>query len=226
MPSGDLATIYPLRMLIGILSKKMEWLEIKAVLEKLGLIKYFKYGLKEAEISYKLSKKPDTILTSSIGRIMDAFSALLKICFKRTYEGEPAMKLEALASKWDGPTEIFDVKIKNEKDMKIIKTSDMMLEAVERIYQNDKREKVAKSVLATLGYSLAKIAVEEADRRGISKIVVSGGAAVNSILVKSIKDFAREKGLTVLIPNRLPAGDGGVAVGQAIIGAFKNGVEE
>ena len=45
-------------------------------------------------------------LTSSTGRILDAVSLLLGVCVERTYEGEPAMKLEAFAAKGKDSVEI------------------------------------------------------------------------------------------------------------------------
>ncbi|MGQ4891516.1 MAG: carbamoyltransferase HypF [Candidatus Njordarchaeia archaeon] len=221
MPSGDLATIYPIRMLIGALSKKLDWVEIKAILESQDLVKHLKYGLREAEVSFMLAREPNAILTSSMGRILDAVSALLKVCFKRTYEGEPAMKLESLASMWSSPVDIIDLKVMRKDGKSVIQTSDLILGVLEMIYCREKREKIARTVLETLGYFLANIAVEEAERRGLHNIVVSGGAAVNSILIKSIRRYAKENDLTVMLPNKIPAGDGGVSVGQAIIGAFK-----
>ena len=35
-----------------------------------------------------------------MGRVLDAVAAVLGLCFERTYEGEPAMKLESTALAW------------------------------------------------------------------------------------------------------------------------------
>ncbi|MGD8546075.1 MAG: carbamoyltransferase HypF, partial [Candidatus Bathyarchaeota archaeon] len=94
MPGGDLATRYPLRMASGILDGKVEidnWLLSKAAL--------FPYRKSEVELILRQLKKGVKLGTTSCGRILDAVSAILGICHERTYEGEPAMKLEAIASK-------------------------------------------------------------------------------------------------------------------------------
>ena len=62
-------------------------------------VKKFPYGKKEIEIILKQGEKSNNPLTSSCGRILDALAALLDICWERTYEGEPAMKLESCATK-------------------------------------------------------------------------------------------------------------------------------
>ena len=88
MPGGDLATRFPERMLYGILPDE----ECLALLAgrgwsdlELGVIK------KQVATSFNVT------MTSSTGRVLDAASALLGICRERTYDGEPAMKLEAAA---------------------------------------------------------------------------------------------------------------------------------
>ncbi len=87
MPGGDLATRFPERMLYGILPDE-ECLELLAGRGwsdlELGVIK------KQVATSFNVT------MTSSTGRVLDAASALLGCCRERTYDGEPAMKLEAV----------------------------------------------------------------------------------------------------------------------------------
>ena len=56
------------------------------------------YGEMEAElILNQLKKGTGAVQTTSCGRVLDAVSALLGLCEVRSYEGEPAMKLESAA---------------------------------------------------------------------------------------------------------------------------------
>lgn len=218
MPSGDKATYYPLRMLVGILSKKMDYDEIFDLFKKNDLISKLKYGERELEISYKLARRDDTIKTSSIGRALDAVSALLGVCFERTYEGEPAMKLESFARGSNRYIDI-DIKVVKEKSMQIVKTSEMIVDLIE--YMNEDKKSIAYTFQKMLGESLAEIAIKEARKRGIDRIFVSGGAAVNSIIISSIKRKCEEEEIKFYLQTKLPAGDGGIAAGQAIIIASK-----
>ena len=87
---GDSATIYPKKMLFGILSKiltEKELLKLKLFNEKESRI-----YLKILDNNFKLQH------TTSTGRILDAVSALLGLCDKRTYDGRPAMMLESMAT--------------------------------------------------------------------------------------------------------------------------------
>ena len=89
MPGGDLATRFPERMLYGILPDN----EVLSLLASRGWPDMDLGVLKK-----QLSSGINVPLTTSTGRVLDAASALLGICQERTYDGEPAMKLESAAA--------------------------------------------------------------------------------------------------------------------------------
>ena len=219
MPGGDRATYYPARMLVGILSNVMDYDEILELFKKYDLVRGFKFGEKELEISYKLATRRDVIKTSSMGRVLDAMASLLGICFERTYEGEPAMKLESFAY---GENKWFDVgvKVKNFGNRYVIKTTELFLELLEFVDKNGKR--VAYTFQKILGRTLGEIAVREAKRVGVDKVFLSGGAAVNSIISSAIEEVCIEEDIKLVIQTKFPAGDGGIAAGQAIIAALNS----
>ena len=71
-----------------------------------------------------------------------------------------------------------------------------------------------------MGYALGKIASKVAQLYGIDHIIVSGGAAVNSYIIRGVRTAVSSHDLKLYIPNKVPAGDGGIALGQvAIAGA-------
>jgi len=209
MPGGDLATRYPVRMLIGILSTFMSDPEVIETLGKLNLMDKLPRGPKEVEISLLQARKRSPLI-SSAGRVLDAISALLGLCYERTYEGEPAMRLEAAASKGrliDG----LEAPIVSKDGIKIVDTSrlvESMLEISGEI------EDLAYTSTYLLGFSLGKIAVESSSSHDIEFIAVSGGAAVNSILIRGIEDAVGTEGLDIRLNYKVPPGDGGIALGQ------------
>ena len=89
MPGGDLATRFPERMLYGILPDK----KILSLLGSRGWSD-IELGVLEKQVTSGFN----VIQTTSTGRVLDAAAALLGICRERTYDGEPAMKLESAAS--------------------------------------------------------------------------------------------------------------------------------
>ncbi len=216
MPGGDQTTRYPARMLIGILSKIMEEDELLYFLKKRGVLEGLKYGETEARISYRLAKKSSP-LTSSTGRVLDALSALLRICYERTYEGEPAIKLEAAASRGRIIEELLGDYTTIRGDSLVISTTDLFKRVLDVIDDYDIHS-IARTFLFVLGENMARIAVRYSEK---PMIIVSGGAAVNEYIMSGIEAVARDNDYEVIVPLQTPPGDGGIAVGQVIIASQK-----
>lgn len=215
MPGGDAATRYPARMVAGILYNRIEEKELLDILSSMTL----KHGPKEAEIVLQqLRKNVNVQLTSSTGRVLDAISCILEVCQHRTYDGEPAIKLEStgIGGKWINlPIEIRD---------NILDTTAI----VESILELKKKEKVrdlAYSAQRAIALGLAEIAVNTAKKEGIEVIGISGGVAYNSIFVKTVSDAVTEAGLRFVQNRLLPCGDGGISYGQAAYVTLANSSE-
>ena len=206
---GDLATIFPLRMAAGILYGAVdveEWL--------LPHRDKFPHGEAEIKVILHQLRRGNLIKTTSCGRILDAAAAILGICYERTYEGEPAMKLEAAAFKG---RDVLKLNPEIEGDM--LKTTDLILE----IYENRKRysrNDLAYSAHVYLARGVAELAIEKADENGIEAVGFSGGVACNEILTSIIKRTVEDSGLKFLVHEMVPPGDGGISLGQAFIGSF------
>lgn len=208
MPGGDLATYYPIRMLLSILSKAIGLNNaIQYILAK-GLDKYLKSDDID-KIIYSL--KIEKIYTSSMGRFLDAVSTLLDVCGYRSYEGEPAIKLEAFSKKGQVIDEIMNYSnyIKNN----IVMTSYIMKNIVE-ISDNYRAIDIGYTIQYLIGYLLGEIAAKYADKNGFSYVYVSGGAAVNDIIINGIIYALKNYNLKLRIHKQLPPGDGSIAFGQ------------
>jgi len=206
MIGGDLATRYPLRMAIGILHDVVdisEWAFSNA--------EFFPYGAKEVELILKQIKNKNYLKTSSCGRVLDAISALLGICYERTYEGEPAMKLESIAYYGNDV-----LKLKPKIKGNVIDTTFLL----ENIFESIKKFKVqdlAYSAQEYIAKSLAQLAIEEANRLGVDTIGFSGGVAYNEHITSIIQRLVRKNNLKFICHKQVPPGDGGVSLGQAVI---------
>jgi len=207
---GDLATRYPLRMAAGILHKKVnvkDWL--------LQNKQHFPYGEKEVQLVMEQLKTESKIIrTTSCGRILDAAAAVLGLCLERTYEGEPAMKLESAAFKGRNILELKPI-IENN----VLKTTEMML----NIFENREKHQAADlafSVHAYLAKGLAELAIGQALENGVKSIGFSGGVACNEIMTRVMQKTVEAAGLNFLANKAIPPGDGGLSFGQAVIGGF------
>lgn len=210
MIGADLATRYPLRMAAGILYKKVDvedWLMQNR--------RYFPRGEEEVQlILQQLKMGRGTVKTTSCGRVLDAVAAVLGVCFERTYEGEPAMKLESAAMKGRDA-----LKLKPRIEGDTLKTTELLLE----IYENRKRcaiHDLAFSAHVYLAHGLAELAIEKALENGVKTVGFSGGVACNEILTKIMREIVEAAGLRFLVHEAVPPGDGGLSFGQAFAAGF------
>ena len=204
---GDLATRYPLRVAAGILHRKVDvegWL----LENKMP----FPHGEKEiGVVLHQLRKGGGMIKTTSCGRVLDAVAALLGICYERTYEGEPAMKLESLAIQGKGS---LDLQPRMEGGA--LETTDLLLEIFEKRNEISKAD-LALSAHVYLAEGLASLALEKACEKGVKNIGFTGGVAFNEIITLKIRKIVESSGLKFLVHEAAPSGDGGTSFGQAIV---------
>jgi len=207
---GDTATRYPLRIAAGMLSKTVDvepWL--------LEHSEFLLHGETEAKlVLQQLEKGVGITETTSCGRVLDAVSAVLGVCYERTYEGEPAIKLESAAIKGK---EVLNMEPIIEGG--VLCTSQML----QRVFENAGKLSVADlaySAHAYLARGLASLAVEKALEQGVGAVGFSGGAACNQILAEVMRGTVEAAGLRFLVHELVPAGDGGVSFGQAVVGGF------
>jgi hydrogenase maturation protein HypF len=207
---GDLATRYPLRMATGILHKKIDvenWL--------LRNKQHLPHGEKEVQvILHQLGRRSNVIETTSCGRVLDAVAAVLGVCYERTYEGEPAMKLESAAVKGKDVLKLEPIVKSNTLD-----TTQMLLEIFENREKHSKAD-LAYSAHAYLAKGLATLAVEKALENNIKTVGFSGGVACNEILTLTMRKIVKDAGLRFLIHEAVPPGDGGLSFGQAFAASF------
>jgi hydrogenase maturation protein HypF len=206
---GDLATRYPLRMATGILREKVdveEWLIQNKEL--------FLYGEDEIRLILQQLKRGRTIKTTSCGRVLDAVAAVLGICYERTYEGEPAMKLESAAINGKDV-----LKVKPIIDGDTLNTTELLLEIFENRKRNNAQD-LAFSAHVYIAKGLAELAIQKALENGIKAVGFSGGVACNEILTEIMRETVEDAGLRFLVHEAVPPGDGGLSFGQAIVGGF------
>lgn len=164
--------------------------------------------------------------TSSMGRLFDAAAAILGICDKATYEGEPAIELEAAA--WrafssesacpTGNMANFSVTESSRPDDFHVLNSRPLFEALlEGIRTGVPAGKLALDFHIGIARSSARIAREICAREGIDTVALSGGVFMNRLLLQLLTRKLKEAGLTVLIPQTVPVNDGCIAYGQAAI---------
>ncbi|MBY8994680.1 MAG: carbamoyltransferase HypF [Candidatus Heimdallarchaeota archaeon] len=218
MIGGDRATYFPIRMVIGILSKKYSENELSELLLK-AHPNSLPGGENEIQIALsQLNKGINVFYSTSTGRILAAASALLKACYERTYEGEPAIILEALARKGRLGKIEFEV---FEENTEIIDTTSLLHQAYELLNSGKQPADIALAIHHYLANQFSDLAINYAISNAIKKIGFTGGVAYNDIITRQIAKKVKSAKLEFLQHKSLPCGDGGISSGQAIIAAMK-----
>lgn len=164
--------------------------------------------------------------TSSTGRLFDAAAAILGICDKTTYEGEPAIEFEAAA--WralnsesacpTGNMASFSVTESSRPDDCHVLNSRPLFEALlEGIRTGVPAGKLALDFHIAIARASARIASEICAREGIDIVALSGGVFMNRLLLRLLTRELKDAGLAVLVPHTVPVNDGCIAYGQAAV---------
>jgi hydrogenase maturation protein HypF len=207
---GDLASRYPLRLTAAMLSKADVDTESWLLKNNARL----PHGVVEAQLIADQLKSGVGIETTSCGRVLDAVSALLGLCDVRSYEGEPAMKLESAAMIGKDI-----LKLKPQISGGILDTTGLVRVVFDSL-GGISTEDLAYSTHAYLARGLAGLAVEKAIELGVKTVGFTGGAACNQILSTLMRQTVELAGLRFVVHEAVPAGDGGVSFGQAVVAGF------
>jgi len=213
MPGGDLATYYPSRMALGILSKAMGN-------EELACLDIPMRSEEKRVVIEQLKKGINVAYTTSTGRVLDAVSALLGVCTHRSYEGEPAMRLESAAV---GGSCVFDPspKIRVEDGRVVLDTTHILMRVYEASQRHSVRD-VAFSAEEALARGVGELAVLAAQHSGLDTVGLTGGVAYNVHITSTIRRLVENEGLKFITHERVPSGDGAISLGQAVIAALRD----
>ena len=188
-----------------------------------------KKGMDETEsrvVLTQIDRKINIAYSSSAGRVLDAVAALLGVCYRRTYEGEPAMKLESAAFKGDARNVTLPCDIITVNGRKVVDSRSLLKAAVEALGHGKNKYDIAAAAQVSLAEAFAGQACEAAKKSGAPVVGFSGGVAVNAAIGRTIEDRVEAEGLEFVTNHRLPCGDGGVSFGQAVLARKKISVDQ
>lgn len=166
---------------------------------------------------------PKSVTASSMGRVLDAVSCTLGICCRRTYEGEPAIKLE----RWleaGRPDNRFDLSFKREGNVEVAQTVPMLAQLLETHATSDgEKADAAASFVRTLVSALAERACDRASSEGLRQVGFTGGVSFSAPVTAWVKEAVEARGLEYVGHERIPNGDGGISTGQNAIAGTRLG---
>lgn len=229
MIGGDRCAKYPARMFASILLKSIGVENAKRVFIKMRLENDLEHKSTELQgiISQFIASEGafptiDIPLTSATGRIFDVVAYLLKACLIKTYQGEPAIRLEGLASQGNPKNITLIIQHSKKNGQYVINTSKLIEDLVFLLgLTGIKREDIAAAFQVNMGKAFADVAIKTAKENGVSKIGLTGGVAYNYAFSQAIKKRVVKAGVTFIEHDLIPPGDAGISTGQLIGGIIK-----
>lgn len=206
MPGGDLAAMTPARMAISYLLSA----GIQPEESNLPPVKYLGKETLQS-IRHQCLTGFNAPLTSSMGRLFDAVASIIGLKQLNTYEAEAAIRLESIADETEQAHYPFGI----DEDRILIEP---IIQAVAR----DTVDGVGQSVISARFHNTIVSIVEFTclkirEDQGIDTVAISGGVWQNLLLMKKVMPTLKHNGFLPLIHRQLPANDGCVALGQAVV---------
>ncbi|MEE8468935.1 MAG: Sua5/YciO/YrdC/YwlC family protein, partial [Planctomycetota bacterium] len=151
------------------------------------------------------------------GRLFEAAGALFGLCAANSWEGEAAARLESLADSANAEGEPWS-DVEAASTTCELPSASLLVTAARRLREG------CDPAATALGFhrTFAALAAELSVRAFGSEtrcVALGGGCLVNRHLRRYLVSEHRSRGLAVLLPRRVPAGDGGLAYGQAALAA-------
>ena len=166
-------------------------------------------------------------LTSSVGRLFDAVSALCGVRSTSSYEGQAAIELEWAAMRYaTGPSLVpypYRIARRRATGPLQVDVRPMIRELVSDLLAGTASAIVAHRFHVTLAAALCELCIALRSETGLGRVVLAGGVFANALLLQELGPRLDQAGFISYRAHAYPAGDGGLSLGQLAIAAARDG---
>jgi hydrogenase maturation protein HypF len=227
LPGGDAAIKRPRRTAIGYI---LTLLGEDALSRDLPVMR--EADEMEVEvIKRQIERKINSPLSSSMGRLFDAISALLGIRSEIDYEGQAAVELEMAAyssviarsvsdEAISANNESYPYHIEEDEGIRIVHLRDLLSALIEDLHRGISKGRISVKFHNTVAHMINEMCHLIANETGISQVALSGGVFQNRLLLKKTVSLLEGSGFQVFTHRQIPCNDGGISLGQAVIANF------
>lgn len=210
MPGGEAAIKEPWRMTVSYLydafGQKFKTLRLPFL---------NKFDEKKVKIiAEMIEKKVNSPDTSSLGRLFDAIAAICGIRNTVHFEGQAAIELEMAAG--EKTDEIYDYEWTS-GDVYRILPGPVIRGIVKDIENGVHTCKISSKFHQTLVRLFSDLCETIRKETELKRVVLSGGVFQNSLLLTGLSEALEKKNFKVFTHRLVPANDGGISLGQAVI---------
>ncbi|MFA6449864.1 MAG: carbamoyltransferase HypF [bacterium] len=230
MPGGALAIKQPWRMAAALLSGEKgadvrKFSDFAAPLAK----------KEEIEIVLAaIERRINCPMTTSMGRVFDAVSALVTGRREINYEGQAAIELEMLASEENAEPYSYTIEKAEGEGYSwgeiareaegclqglVVGMSSIIMNVAEDLRNGENRAAIAARFHSTVAAAIAEVTAGIRSACGYDTVALSGGVFQNMRLLEETAARLEQMGFRVLAHRRVPTNDGGLSLGQAAVAA-------
>lgn len=214
LPGGEKAILEPKRIALGLLYEMLG----EQVFEDPRMPLFAEYSDTEWNVLRSLlQRKKFSPLCSSMGRLFDAFACLLGFQQTVSFEAQAPIALESWAQQAQPcPNDLLD---KATALPLIHRDSNDPMQwdwstLVQTILQAKQQGKSKEAMALLIHSCLASTVIETALHFKATQVLVTGGSFQNRLLLTQVIQKAQNNGINVYWPQKFPANDGGIALGQ------------
>jgi hydrogenase maturation protein HypF len=169
-----------------------------------------------------LERRVNSPLTSSCGRLFDAVAALLRIRQRVNYEAQAAIELEMAIGDAEEES-AYPLQLKAEGSGWLIDTRPLFEALIGDLRQGLPAGVISQRFHNGLVEIFARLARQVRERTALNRVCLSGGAFQNVYLTERLVARLAADEFTVFTHSEVPAGDGGLSLGQALVAAHRSG---
>jgi hydrogenase maturation protein HypF len=167
-----------------------------------------------------IAKRINSPLTSSLGRLFDGVAALCGLRGRVAYEGQAAMELEMASD--DAGDGLYETAWEEGEPCRVLPAP-----IIRGVAADLRRGVPVSTVGAKFHNTVIRLFSDLCglirSRRGLQRVVLSGGVFQNARLLEGLIPELQKRGFEVYSHRRVPANDGGISLGQAIVAAAAQG---
>lgn len=216
LPGGDKATREPWRIALALLHKAgVNWAEDLPPVHHASHITHHAPLL--TAVNHQLQTNLNTPLTSSLGRLFDGVAALIGVRQTVNYEAQAAMLLEALVD----PGENGRYPLHLDQERGVIEWRGLVTAVVADLRAGVAPGRIAARFHNSLAHLCLAVCQHLRQQHSLSEVALSGGVWQNVTLLAKTAVLLTNHNFTLYLHHKVPANDGGLALGQAAVAIVK-----
>jgi hydrogenase maturation protein HypF len=209
LPGGDAAIRHPWRMALSYLRDSLG-AQIPDDIACFRKVPAAQFKL----VDTMLTRRVQTVQTSSCGRLFDAVAAILGMGSEVTFEGQAAIALEMVAD--IEVTERYGFDLQQGEPL-VIDLRQTIATIVKEIATDRPVGEISARFHNTLRAAIIEVCCRIRDSDGLDRVCLSGGVFQNHLLLGLTAAELRRLGFGVFLHAMVPTNDGGISLGQAVI---------